>query len=505
MNMTVPAARIRPLNDKPIHERRDYVLYWMIGARRLQWNFALQHAVDLAIALKRPLLVFEPLDVTYPWASERLHRFVLDGMAANARVAARTAASYVPYVETVPGGGRGLLRHLATAAAAIVTDDVPACVLPQLLQRAARRVPVRLEAVDSNGLIPLSAHGGAFTSARAFRAFVQRTLRSHLTRVPERRPLARLPRTRRLSGAAATLPPPWAADGRHFLARTSSLATLPIDHGVPPVRTLGGSAAAARRLARFLATGLPRYARGHADPDADCTSHLSPYLHFGHISAHEIFAAVMTRERWTTRALAARGGGQRQGWWGVSDDANLFLDQLVVWRELAFNGAMWIAGSTQYDSLPEWARQTLEAHARDPRRRYPFDVLERAATADEVWNAAERQLVRDGWLHGYLRMLWGKKILEWAPDPPTAIAWMTQLMNRYALDGRDPVSDAGFMWVLGRYDRPWPPRPVFGTVRSMSSERTRQKRRMSSFLAQYGPSGRGHTRENVPKPGVSRR
>jgi deoxyribodipyrimidine photo-lyase len=505
MNMTVPAARIRLLNANPIHARGAYVLYWMIGARRLACNFALQHAVDLALALGRPLLVLEPLDVTYPWASDRLHRFVLDGMAANARAAARTSASYVPYVETGPGGGRGLLRHLAADAAAVVTDDVPSFVLPQLLQRAARGVPIRLEAVDSNGLIPLSAHGGAFTSARAFRAFVQRTLRSHLTQVPERRPLARLPRTLRLTAAAAALPRPWSADGRQFLARTSSLAALPIDHGVPPVRTLGGSAAAARRLERFLATGLPRYAREHADPDADCTSHLSPYLHFGHISAHEVFAAVMTRERWTTRRLAARGGGQRQGWWGVSDDANLFLDQLVVWRELAFNGAVWISSAAQYDSLPEWARQTLAAHEGDPRRRYPFDALERAATDDEVWNAAERQLVRDGWCHGYLRMLWGKKILEWAPDPPTAIAWMTQLMNRYALDGRDPVSEAGVMWVLGRYDRPWPPRPVFGTVRAMSSERTRQKRRMTSFLANYGPSGTGRTAENVPKSGGVRR
>jgi deoxyribodipyrimidine photo-lyase len=258
------------------------------------------------------------------------------------------------------------------------------------------------------------------------------------------------------------------------------VSTAPLD---------GGLRAARRRLETFLATGLSRYAEEASHPDADCTSRLSPYLHFGHISVHEIFAALMSRERWTTRRLAAGGAGQRDGWWGVGDGANRFLDQLVVWRELAFNGGARIPDCTSYASLPAWARETLEAHRHDPRRRYAFEVLESASTDDEVWNAAQRQLVRDGWFHGYLRMLWGKKILAWAPDPPTALDWMEALMNRYALDGRDPVSYANFAWVLGRYDRPWPERPVFGTVRSMSSERTKRKVRMASYLATYGPAG----------------
>jgi deoxyribodipyrimidine photo-lyase len=136
--------------------------------------------------------------------------------------------------------------------------------------------------------------------------------------------------------------------------------------------------------------------------------------------------------------------------------------------------------------LPAWARETLEAHRLDERRQYAFQTLESAATHDAIWNATERQLIAEGWFHGYLRMLWGKKILEWAPDPPTALAWMETLMNRYSLDGRDPVSYASFAWVLGRYDRPWPKRPVFGTVRCMSSESARRKLRMTEFLKLYG-------------------
>ena len=162
----------------------------------------------------------------------------------------------------------------------------------------------------------------------------------------------------------------------------------------------------------------------------------------------------MTAERWTTRRLAVRGGGAREGWWGVSDSANVFLDQLTVWRELAFNGCEWVPDYSAYESLPQWARDTIAAHSSERRRLYDFDTLDAGSTGDPVWNAAQRQLKSEGWFHGYLRMLWGKKLFEWAPDAPTALTWMEALMNRYSLDGRDPVSYAGFAWVLGRYDRP---------------------------------------------------
>jgi deoxyribodipyrimidine photo-lyase len=479
----VPAARIRPVNQRPIERQGDYVLYWMIAARRTRWNFALQRAVEHCRALDKPLVIFEALDVDYPWANDRLHRFVLDGMAATAAVCARSPAVYYPYVEPARHRGRGLLQALARRACAVVTDDFPAFFIPHLVTAAGRLSAVRLEAVDSNGLIPLATHGRAFTSARSYRAFVQRELRAHLREFPVERPLAALPRR-----PAATIDqeirkkwPPATA----LLERRSSLDALPIDHEVPAVATTGGEAAARRRLTAFLKSQLPRYAGEHNDPDADCTSHLSPYLHFGHLSAHEVFSSLMTAERWTTRKLAARGGGARDGWWGVGENANAFLDQLVVWRELAFNGCTWTPGYTSYDTLPQWAQDTLAAHASDPRRQYDFATLDAAATHDPIWNATQRQLRIEGWFHGYLRMLWGKKLLEWAPDPPTALEWMETLMNRYSLDGRDPVSYASFSWVLGRYDRPWPRRPVFGTVRYMSSESARRKLKMKQFIARY--------------------
>jgi deoxyribodipyrimidine photo-lyase len=478
----VPGTRIRVLGDRPIEPAGDYVLYWMIATRRTRWNFGLQRAVAKCVELGKPLVILEPLDVDYPWASHRLHRFVLDGMAANASACRKSPAFYYPYVEPEPDHGRGLFQRLSQRACIVITDHYPAFLIPRLLAAAARVSAVRVEAVDSNGLIPLAAHERAYTSARSFRAFVQRELRSHLRDFPEEHPLESLPRRRaKLDPEVLQRWPP----ATTLLERRSTLEHLPIDHAVAPVDAIGGERAGRRRLAGFLKSQLSRYAAEHNDPDADCTSRLSPYLHFGHIAAHEVFSAVMTSERWTTRRLAVRGGGAREGWWGVSESANALLDQLIVWRELAFNGCEWVPDYARYESLPQWSRDTIEAHQSERQRLYDFDTLDTATTGDPVWNATQRQLKAEGWFHGYLRMLWGKKLFEWAPDAPTALTWMEALMNRYSLDGRDPVSYAGFTWVLGRYDRPWPRRPVFGTLRYMSSESARRKLRMKEFLARY--------------------
>ena len=486
----VPAARIRRVNDRSIDPHGAFVLYWMIAARRLRWNFALQHAVQLANELRRPLVIFEPLRCDYRWASDRLHRFVLDGMAANANAAARTRATYYPYLEPTPGAARGLLAALTAHACAVVTDAYPSFFLPALVQAGGRASRVRLEAVDGNGLIPIADQRQAFTAARSYRAFAQRELREHLQHLPEQDPLAHLTIENRRA-----LPDDvhrrWPAAPPDLLEPGAPLHGLPIDHGVAPAPARGGSAAADRALRRFLQNNLAPYADRHNHPDDDCTSRLSPYLHFGHISAHEIFASVMTAERWTTRKLAPSGGGAREGWWGVSPSAEGFLDQLVVWRELAFNGCAWLPRYADYGSLPAWARGTLEAHAADARpHRYSFAALAAADTHDELWNAAQRQLQAEGWFHGYLRMLWGKKILEWAPDGAAALEWMEALMNRHSLDGRDPNSYAGYTWVLGRYDRPWPERPVFGTVRAMTSESAKRKLRVRRLLEKYGAAPR---------------
>jgi deoxyribodipyrimidine photo-lyase len=489
-----PEIRIRACNPAPVRPDGEHVLYWMIAFRRLGWNFALEHAAGHARELGRPLVILEPLRCGYRWASDRFHRFVLDGMAEHARRLAGSEVLYHPYVEPALGAGRGLLEMLAAQACLVVTDDSPAFFYPRMLKAAAERLarlPVRLEAVDSNGLLPLRAVDRTFVTAYDFRRTLQKLLPRHLGEMPAEDPLA-TPLPARLAGLREAVLRRWPAASAELLrGAPEALAALPIDHGVPPVPDVrGGETAAAEALDRFLDERLAAYGEGRNDPDEDVASGLSPYLHFGHVATHRIFAAVAARERWTPERLAARSNGAREGWWGMSAAAEKFLDELVTWREVGYNRSALREDAEEYGSLPDWARATLEKHAADPRPEvYDLAAFEAAATHDELWNAAQRQLVRAGRIHNYLRMLWGKKILHWSASPREALAVMIELNNRYALDGRDPNSASGIFWCLGRYDRPWPPeRPVFGSVRYMSSESTRRKLKVDGYLARWSSS-----------------
>lgn len=468
-----------------------YVLYWMIAARRPAWNFALDRAIELAREAGRPLLVLEALRVDDPFASARIHRFVLEGMRANAAAFAGTPVRYVPYVEPCRGAGRGLVEALSVDACAVVTDQWPWLFVPRMTEALARRVAVRVEAVDSCGLLPLRAAKKAFARAFDFRRFLQRELPAHLDRFPRRRPLARL----------ALAPPPslprsitsrWRPANRALLeGRPAALAALPIDHSVTAVPCEGGHVAGTRRLARFLSEKLGSYAEEQRHPDAAATSGLSSYLHFGHVGAHQVFAEVAQFRGWNSSRLPSRASGKREGWWGMGPSADAFLDQLVTWRELGLNGAAHDPRAGTWASLPEWARLTLERHAGDPRERlYTLAELEGAGTHDELWNAAQRELLEEGRIHNYLRMLWGKRVLGWTRDPRGVLERLFHLNDRWALDGRDPNSMSGISWILGRYDRAWgPERPVFGTVRYMTSESTRRKLHLSSYLERYGTGG----------------
>jgi len=490
---TVPEVRVRAVNGAPPNPRGRHVLYWMTTARRVAFNFALDRAAEWCREFGRPLLVLEALRVGYPWASDRLHSFVLPGMAENARALADAGVASLAYVEPDPGAGRGLLEALARDACVVVTDDFPAFFLPRMLSAAGGRLGVRLEAVDSNGLLPIRATHAVFPTAYAFRRFLQRELASHIERGPLPDPLE-LPG---LGGARVRDEVlrlyPQATDGL-LRADPSALAALPIDHGVPPAEGCRGGSAAGRAVLRsFVAERLGRYLeRSH--PDADASSGLSPWLHFGQVSVHEVFRAVVRRERWTPARLGDERRGAKEGFWGMSPEAGAFLDELVTWRELGFNMlARRPEAASSFDSLPAWARQTLEAHASDRREAaYRPEELEEARTHDEIWNAAQNQLRREGRIHSYLRMLWGKRVLAWSTTPRDALARLLALNDRWALDGRDPNSASGIFWCLGRYDRPWgPERPIYGTVRYMSSDATRRKLRMSGWLSRFGAEAQG--------------
>ena len=466
----------------------------MIASRRLSSNFAVQRAVEWAVELRKPIVIFEPLRIGYHWASDRIHRFIIDGMADNAaQIAAQIAALknrgvvYYRYIEPTPDADKGLLAALAQRACVVVTDDFPSFFVPRMVAAAAKILPLKLEQVDSNGILPLRATERVFTTAFSFRAFLQKELPAHFEHFPKADPLSgvvlppmkSLPEeiTNRWPGASAKL----------LAGRAEELAALPIDHAIKAVEQRGGSTEAGRRLERFLDQHLYDYAAGANHPDEEARSGLSPYLHFGHISPHEMFNELMSREEWSPGCLGPKTGGKREGWWGASPGAESWLDQFITWRELGYNMSSHLDNYDQYESLPDWAQVTLDKHSNDPRLDvYSLDQFASAATHDPLWNAAQTQLVREGRIHNYLRMLWGKKILEWSASPREALAVMIELNNRYALDGRNPNSYSGIFWVLGRYDRPWgPERLIFGSIRYMSSKNTYKKIRVREYLNTY--------------------
>ncbi|MDD5088664.1 MAG: deoxyribodipyrimidine photolyase, partial [bacterium] len=340
---------------------------------------------------------------------------------------------------------------------------------------------------DSCGLLPLRAAERVFPTAYAFRRFLQKNLPSHLNHPPVKSPLhgVSLPPLR---GFVKELRTKWPLN---LPQRNASfrrlLSSLPIDHSIGQVPVSGGASAALQTLRVFLRTKIARYVELRNDPEADVTSGLSPYLHFGFLSSHQVLFELAKQEHWASERIGRGTLGHKSGWWGMSATAEAFLDQIVTWREIGFNFCHLRDDCDQFESLPVWARATLKRHAADPRPRvYEKEELTSARTHDELWNAAQTQLAREGRIQNYLRMLWGKKILEWSPSPELAMTTMIELNDRYALDGGDPNSYSGIGWVLGRYDRPWgPERPVFGTVRYMSSENTARKFRVQEYLRRY--------------------
>lgn len=277
------------------------------------------------------------------------------------------------------------------------------------------------------------------------------------------------------------------ADPGLLFGGVGALEGTGLDASVPPVPYPGTTEEAVRRFRALLQDRLGRYAEDRNHPDLDATSGLSPFLHFGTISSHEIFAGFAAHQGWSPLRLSERTDGARAGWWGMGPGAEAFLDQLVTWRELGFNMTSREEGYARYESLPEWARRTLEEHEGDPRPHlYTLEGFREARTHDPLWNAAQRQLLEEGVIHNYLRMLWGKKILQWTSSAREALDVMVDLNDRLAVDGRDPNSYSGIFWCLGRYDRGWPERPVYGKVRSMSSSRTRAKVRLEDYLDRFG-------------------
>lgn len=477
--------RVTEVNQKKINPQGEFILYWMIANRRLQYNFALERAIEWAKKLEKPLIVLEALRCGYKWASDRIHQFVIDGMKDNLAQSSKLPILYYPYLEESPGDGAGLLESLAEKSCVIITDEFPCFFLPKMVDAAGKKVPVLLEQVDSNGILPMRATDKTYPTAYQFRRFLQKSLPDHLKTFPASNPFAKV-KLSKLSALPKDIEKRWPS-AKKLLENGVALSDLKIDHSVSVTTVRGGSTAARKVLQDFIDIKLPKYKEERNEPDNDIASGLSPYLHFGHISSHEIFLAIAERDEWTIDMVQPKGNGSKEGWWKMTREAEGFLDELITWREVGYNFSFYRKDYDQFDSLPDWAKTTLRKHSKDTRKYlYSLKEFESAATHDPLWNAAQIQLMTEGKIHNYLRMLWGKKIIEWSKSPEAAAEIMIELNNKYALDGRNPNSYTGIFWVLGRFDRPWAPeREIFGTIRYMSSENTARKLHVKKYLAKY--------------------
>lgn len=452
----IQPERIRALNERPVRDGR-HVLYWMEASCRAACNHALEHAVREANRLGRPLIAGVALPDARPGLTARHCTFQLEGLRDVRRALARRG---IPLIVR-RGAPDAVAATLARGACLVVTDRGYLRHQRAWRARAAERLACALIEVESDVIVPVE-------SAMPKEAYAAATLRPRLHRLLPKF-LVPLRTTRLRHRAPERLPASLDLADIPRLVRA-----LGADPAVPPVPGLrGGATAARRRLAAFLRTRLARYAGDRNDPARDGQSGLSPYLHFGHLSPLEIALAVRLR----------RGPG-----------VAAFREELIVRRELSMNFTHYHERYDRFECLPAWCRATLERHARDPRDpRYPARELEAARTHDPYWNAAQQELVLRGRIHGYLRMYWGKKILEWTERPQDAFALAVRLNDRYALDGCDPNGYAGVAWCFGKHDRPWTERPIFGLVRYMNANGLRRKFDIDAYVRRIAalarPSG----------------
>jgi deoxyribodipyrimidine photo-lyase len=423
--------------------------------RRARANHALDYAIDLANERDLPVLFYEGLTCTYTQANDRLHTFILEGVPDTEQVLSHRGVGYAFYLRRKRSDSNNIVYQLAARAAALVTDDYPTFIAAAHNNSVPEKIGVAYFVVDSSCIVPMNRLEKREYAAYTIRPKIHKILPEYLHRAPEVRPKRQWNEKRpdfHVSVTKENIP--------------ELVVSCEIDHTVPPSTSFeGGSKAAQRRLEHFLQHNLKRYAKGRNNPSEHATSNLSPYLHFGNISSLQV--ALRAREHAKKHSLIA----------------NEFLEELIVRRELAFNYARFATALDGFGDLPEWARKTMQEHAGDKRDpSFTPAELETATTYDPLWNATQKELLLRGKIHGYYRMYWGKKIIEWSKTYQQALEVMIHLHDRYALDGRDPNTYTNILWCFGLHDRPWFERPIFGKLRYMSFEGMKRKTNIDAYI-----------------------
>lgn len=431
-------ARVKRLNEQNIRDG-NFVLYWMQATQRTEYNHALEYSILKANKLNRPLLVYFGISESYPEANERHYYFMLEGLREVQTALAEKGIKMVIKRNSPEIGA----TELAKSAALVVVDEGYTKIERRWTKFVAEKVKCPLFQVESNVIVPVKeASPKEEYSAATFRPKIKKVLDHYLIPIE-----SNLPKKDSLQ-----------LDFSSFNIRDlrKAILQLKIDRSVNKVKNLyGGTVEAKKHLQEFIETKLDNYPELRNDPTKQCHSNMSPYLHFGQISPIYIALKILETD---------------------SPGKESYLEELIIRRELAFNFVFYNINYDSFNALSEWAKKTLNEHRNDPKVYvYTLREMESAQTHDPYWNAAQKQMIVNGKMHGYMRMYWGKKIIEWSNTPKEAYQIALYLNNKYELDGRDPNGFAGVAWCFGKHDRPWKERAIFGKIRYMNANGLKRK------------------------------
>lgn len=428
--------QIKYLNEKK-QKNSPYVVYWMQNAQRVNFNHALLYAIKRANDLNKKLIVYFGLDITFKDANYRHFYFMLEGLKEVYEELSKRGIKF-EILKTRPDLGAIEISSLATL---MIVDKGYMNYEKQMRKNVADSIDCPLIEIETNVIVPVSEVSnkeeyGAYT--------IRNKIMSKIDYYAKRIVLDDL-NNKSISEV----------DFEELFEHIKSASYLSL--GIYK----GGYSEAIKHLNNFIVNKNQYYGEKRNDPSLDYQSNLSPYLHFGQISSLEIYLKLKSNES--------------------------FIEELVVRRELAFNLVYYNDKYDKYECLPNWALQTLDAHKVDKRKYiYSLKKLEDYETHDQAWNSCQKEMVLTGKMHGYMRMYWGKKIIEWTNTPEEAFFYMIYLNNKYNLDGRDPSSYAGILWCFGKHDRPWKERDVFGSVRYMNYEGLKRKYKIEEYINKWG-------------------
>jgi len=445
----ISESRVKRLNDNNIR-MGNFVLYWMQATQRVEYNHALEYSILRANKLNQPLLVYFGITESYPEANERHYWFMLDGLKEVQLELDKKGIKLV-IMRISPEIGA---IQLAKSASMVIVDRGYTKTVRKWTKNVAEKIKCPLIQVESNVIVPVEvASQKEEYSAATFRPKINKAISGYLVPMDHSVPKNE---SSKLDFSSYEI-----QDIR------KAVSQLEIKRDVKKSETFfGGTNQAKKLLQNFIKSKLDRYGADKNDPNKQCVSNMSPYLHFGQISSLQIALMVLKTD---------------------SPGLDYYLEELVVRRELAVNFVFYNLNYDSFDGLHEWQKNTLSEHRNDPRDYiYNKSELENAETHDPYWNAAQKEMRITGKMHGYMRMYWGKKIIEWTRTPEQAYKTALYLNNKYELDGRSPNGFAGVAWCFGKHDRPWKERAIFGKIRYMNAKGLKRKFDADAYVKIFG-------------------